>query len=69
MVSISANAQPEKLPGASRLNGNGHCGAWRMVGSYPTVEQARTTANQLAADGIESTISMIGGLCVIAREG
>lgn len=49
-------------------NGTGSQGDWKMIGSYQTVEHARTAVDQLTSEGIESTISMIGGLSVIARK-
>jgi hypothetical protein len=48
-------------------NGNGISGDWKMVGSYQTVEHAKEAVDQLTAAGIESKISMIGGLSVITK--
>jgi len=49
-------------------NGNGIRGEWKMVGSYQTVEHAKEAVDQLTAEGIESMISMIGGLSVITKK-
>lgn len=49
-------------------NGTGIQGEWSMVGSYQTVEHARVAVDRLTSEGIESRISMIGGLSVIARK-
>ena len=48
-------------------NGNGVRGDWKMFGSYQTVEHAREAVDQLTSEGIESMISMIGGLSVITK--
>lgn len=47
--------------------GTGRQGDWELVGTYPTMEIARATLDELRAEGVESAITMIEGLCVIAR--
>jgi len=49
-------------------NGNGIRGEWKMVGSYQTVEHAKEAVDQLTAEGIESMISLVGGLSVITKK-
>ena len=50
-------------------NGTGRQGDWELVGTYPTMETARAQVEALELEGVESRISMIEGLCVIARVG
>jgi hypothetical protein len=48
-------------------NGTGRQGDWELIGTYPTMEVARATVEQLEAEGIDAAITMINGLCVIAQ--
>lgn len=50
-------------------NGTGRQGDWELIGTYPTLEHARAQVDELAQQGVESAITMIEGLCVIARVG
>ncbi len=47
--------------------GSGRQGNWEMVGTCPTMESARQTLDELRAAGVDAAITMIDGLCVIAR--
>lgn len=40
---------------------------WRQVRKCSTVESAETTVRELRAQGIDAVLSMIDGLCVLAR--
>lgn len=41
---------------------------FRQVGRYSTVEQAEATVSRLREEGVDAVLSMIDGLCVIARD-
>ena len=41
--------------------------AWKLVGQYSTYEAACATVARLRAAGVESAVSMIGGMSVVQR--
>lgn len=40
---------------------------WRKVAQFSTVEKAEAMLAELQSRGIDATLSMIDGLCVLAR--
>ena len=64
---VHTNLNSELGMTVGNWNGTGRQGDWELVGTYPTMEAAREQLSQLQAEGIESRITMIEGLCVIAR--
>ena len=41
--------------------------AWRLVGQFSTLESAQAAAERLRLRGMVTSVSMVGGLSVIAR--
>ena len=41
--------------------------AWRLVGQFATLESAQAAAERLRLRGVVTSVSMVGGLSVIAR--
>lgn len=60
-------AQANRQLVAGNWNGSGRQGNWELVNKCPTMELARQTVTELTAAGVEATIAMVDGLCVIAR--
>ena len=54
--SVLKVAQPERVP------------HWRQVGRFSTVEKAEARVCELKSQGVEAVMSMIDGLCVLARK-
>ena len=50
---------PSRLPSAAP--------AWRLVGQFATLESAQAAAERLRLRGVVTSVSMVGGLSVIAR--
>ena len=40
---------------------------WKLVGQFSTLETAEAVLRRLRGNGVETCISMVGGLSVIAR--
>ena len=40
---------------------------WRQVGRFSTVEKAEARVCELRSQGVDAVLSMIDGLCVLAR--
>lgn len=40
---------------------------WRQVARFSTVEKAEATLAELKSHGVDAVLSMIDGLCVLAR--
>ena len=45
-----------------------HVPHWRQVGRFSTVEKAEARVCELKSQGVEAVMSMIDGLCVLARK-
>ena len=41
--------------------------AWRLIGQFSTLESAQEAAERLRLRGVVTSVSMVGGLSVIAR--
>ncbi len=44
-----------------------HAPHWRQVARFSTVEKAEATLAELKSHGVDAVLSMIDGLCVLAR--
>ncbi len=45
-----------------------HAPHWRQVARFSTVEKAEARVCELRSQGVEAVLSMIDGLCVLARK-
>lgn len=64
MVALTATPEAAVEPRTTRESWVAH---WRQVDRFATVEEAEARIDDLHSRGIDAVLSMIDGLCVLAR--